>query len=780
MSMAWIGGISALAGAATSIYGASQRPGQLNPAQVGADALEAQIRLAPDQYAAEARYQPLYARLNQGILGQQLFGFDPQQANVWENGPAGLKAEIEAGYKEYYDWATSINRQTGRPNEAAPRPKEQWLSDHIRENPDDDVSRAVQEYAAGNPMSMLDMVKQASPAIQDLANQTTRSQREASLRDVQDLAPGYKQAFDAANPQLAAMQNAMAGDAMGTIGGGMTLQQQLGFSPATLAGAWQPATSGSQSSLPKQATGGPSTPGSGDTFRGGSPVGGGTSSAGSGVAPTFVPMMDRGVAPMQAAQRGAAPFHSAILDQGPTGFQAAQRGSSPYLEGPHVTAAQRGLAPTLEGPHVTAAQRGLAPTLEGPHMDAAQAGRSLLSQDLNTMARRGVLSDGLSSVGRQMQSQALGDLALGGSLSPEQQRLAQQASREAFTARGLGRSQAAGIDEALRVLDASRTLQNERRAFASGVDAQNLQSKQVANQFGLGVDTQNQGLAQFNAGLLQDAAARNQATGLSAGALNVNLAAQQQSENAQLAQQAALANQATGLSAGIQNVNLAAAQQSENAQLAQQAALANQATGLSAGSLNVGLAASQQEADTTRAQEAARLGFQTAADQARYNSMIQNQAGMFNVGLADQQQAQDLANRQQAALVNFGYAGDLSRYNTGLANQGGMYNIDTYLRNREANRAYSGNVANMLTGTSIDPSLAVLGQQSASPQAGMGLVAAGQGFQGGPNIFNPWSSDILGINAANQKNRAAYSAGLVGAGANMFGAGLGAWGAYGG
>jgi hypothetical protein len=51
-----------------------QAPAPINPAQVGADSLATQLRLAPDVFAAEAQYRPQYAALDQQILGDSLLG----------------------------------------------------------------------------------------------------------------------------------------------------------------------------------------------------------------------------------------------------------------------------------------------------------------------------------------------------------------------------------------------------------------------------------------------------------------------------------------------------------------------------------------------------------------------------------------------------------------------------------------------------------------------------------------------------------------------------------
>jgi hypothetical protein len=51
-----------------------ESPAPRDQAQEGRDTLQAQIDLAPQQFGAEAEYQPKYAQLSRDILGQSLFG----------------------------------------------------------------------------------------------------------------------------------------------------------------------------------------------------------------------------------------------------------------------------------------------------------------------------------------------------------------------------------------------------------------------------------------------------------------------------------------------------------------------------------------------------------------------------------------------------------------------------------------------------------------------------------------------------------------------------------
>ncbi len=79
---------------------------------------------------------------------------------------------------------------------------------------------------------------------------------------------------------------------------------------------------------------------------------------------------------------------------------------------------------------------------------------------------------GASKIEQNLNAQALGDLALGGRLSADDTRESQQAARAGMQARGLQRGQGAAVAEVLNRQQFSEGRLNQRRAFASGVDAQ--------------------------------------------------------------------------------------------------------------------------------------------------------------------------------------------------------------------------------------------------------------------------------------------------------------------
>lgn len=118
------------------------------------------------------------------------------------------------------------------------------------------------------------------------------------------------------------------------------------------------------------------------------------------------------------------------------------------------------------GSRATEAYRAANPQLAGLLDDQAAAARA---------------ANAPSALEQELTRQAQSDLALGGSLNPAQRAQIEQASRAAFGARGLGRSQQAAIGEAYNALDYGRQLQNERRGFAGAANAQNMQRQQLGS-----------------------------------------------------------------------------------------------------------------------------------------------------------------------------------------------------------------------------------------------------------------------------------------------------------
>lgn len=331
-------------------------------------------------------------------------------------------------------------------------------------------------------------------------------------------------------------------------------------------------------------------------------------------------------------------------------------------------------------------------------LQQVQVGQNQLLQNLS--------SNGFNAnrpIQQTLEQQAQGDLALGGQLSADQTRLAQQAARSAAESRGMVGSNGAIVNEVQRQLDMSRTLQNERRNFAAGVENQGfgqlatqqgqaIQAAGATNDYlGLGLNAQNANnqnqLALGGMGL--QASLANQAAGLQGNQLNL---------------QGQLANQSTALAQSGQQLQAALANQQTN----MQGQLANQAAGLDMARLGLqaGLANQQNAFQTGAANQAAgldlaRLGLQAQTSNAanqlannQFNASQGNQMGQFN---AQQVNAQNQLLAQlglQAGQFNAGQLNQMGQFNAGQAdsaanrfNQLQQFNA---AQNQQANLANQG------------------------------------------------------------------------------------------
>lgn len=120
--------------------------------------------------------------------------------------------------------------------------------------------------------------------------------------------------------------------------------------------------------------------------------------------------------------------------------------------------------------------------------EVSKGGGSPLLDYLNAQA----FQAGPSALRTQVGNQALYDLSFGGSLSPEEERMAQQSSRAAWSDRGLVNSNPAIADEVLSRDYLSRQRLQERMTMA--INAQQIgQSEDSSNRaFGTGVQAQNE------------------------------------------------------------------------------------------------------------------------------------------------------------------------------------------------------------------------------------------------------------------------------------------------
>lgn len=151
-----------------------------SPYNLGRQALEAQIALAPDQYNMESKYRPLYAQLDTKILNDTLLGGTttaPSQFHMQE-----YNRMRAAGDTRTYD---------------------QWWNDHAAAT----GTNPEEGYTTQNTGGVIDIMRQATPLLGDIQTAANSQARAADLADVQNLGTGYASAIRAANPQLTAVQD---------------------------------------------------------------------------------------------------------------------------------------------------------------------------------------------------------------------------------------------------------------------------------------------------------------------------------------------------------------------------------------------------------------------------------------------------------------------------------------------------------------------------------------------------------------------------------------------
>jgi len=250
-----------------------------------------------------------------------------------------------------------------------------------------------------------------------------------------------------------------------------------------------------------------------------------------------------------------------------TGYQNALR--EQFLQGPSFQSVQ---SQQVTPSSVTTGS--IANPLAPRTVNAAQS-------DIGLQTATGQLGSlGPGSLQRTLEQQAANDLALGRGLSEAERRDAQQAAREAWSARGLINSTGAVADEVLNTDRMARQREAERRAFAQQVDQSGFGQRQAAFANALGLSDASRGYAGL--GLQADMA--NQGRDLS---FNDQLYRTGLS-NQQLGLQAQLANQQAGLTAGQTNAANALQAALANQQTSQQALGMNQSLGMDLSRMEIG------------------------------------------------------------------------------------------------------------------------------------------------------------------------------------------------
>jgi hypothetical protein len=435
----------------------------------------------------------------------------------------------------------------------------------------------------------------------------------------------------------------------------------------------------------------------------------------------------------------------------------------------NITPAQAsliGTAPTMTAQGYTAAQGqanllGAAPTVSAQGYNAqGYASQGYDAARAQRVADVAAQTIGQGALGESLYGQAMGaaptaasetfrrraaEMALStGQLSPEELRNAQQATREAFAARGLEMSNQAIAGEAMARSEAVRQRQAQDIQQSAALNQAYLADLNASRGFATGVYGQDLGRSQANQDAQLRSALANQAAGLQLSLADqqaLNQASQFGAMSANEAAQfgAAARNQAAQFGASAQNAAAMA-----NAEQQARFAMANQAAQNQFGMANLDALnqASQFGAQATNVAGQANLD-------AAMRTALANQATQTQVGLTNQETMANLglqnrafqADQQQRGISNLGLLGEARK------------------NELAANRGYQQNLVGMY-GAAFDPMSVVLGRPSNAVTMGQNLTGMAQQGAGG-NVFNP----DAGINLAlsNATNLANYQAGIQGA-----------------
>lgn len=615
----------------------------------------------------------------------------------------------------------------------------------------------------GGQAGAIDILSQVTPDLVKAQETADRLQRDADIRALQSQSAGYRSAIEAANPEMfAALKKA------GEMGG-----------PTDFFGGLQKAVTGAQKFGDvgvAQATASTIDQGPQVDLQGYQAT---TGTAAQQAAAQPVSLQGFQAAQGQATMAGAAPQAQAALLGGAPTMQAVSAGAVPLIQQQGFQA-ERAAAPTLgaaptvqqqgyQAAQMQAAMLGAAPqaqsrgyTAEGYTAERYNAERAARVADIAAQqVQQGQLGQSLysqalqaapTSASETFRQRAAQMATSTGQLSPEELRNAQQATREAFTARGLDMSNQAIAAEAMSRAGAVRERQAQDIQQASALNQAYLADLGASRGFATGVYGQDLGLQQANQAAMLQAAQANQGTGL-------QLSLADQAALNQAAQFGANAgNEAARFTAGARNeaaqFGAAAANQAAlaNAQLAGQFAMANQQAQMQAGSANMAALNQAGQFGASAQNAAAMANAERQAQFALANQGILSQTGLANMSAGNQaaqfgaaaQNAAAMANAEQAArfaLANQQAGMQAGQFNAQQASQFALANQQAQMQANMANQALLGQYG--------------LSNQSAANQFGLANLQAAQ------------EAAQFGAGAANQATLANQQAFLQQAAANQ-------------
>jgi hypothetical protein len=593
----------------------------------------------------------------------------------------------------------------------------------------------------------IDILSQVTPGLVAAQEQADRLQRDADIRALQAQSSGYRTAIEKANPEMfAALKraNEMGGptDFFGGLQKAVTGAQRLGdvgvaeATASTIGQTPQVDLQGYQATTGTAAEQAAAQPVSLQGFQ--AAQGQATMA---GAAPQAQAALLGGAPTMQAVSAGAVPM---VQQQG---FQA-ERAAAPTL-GPAPTVQQQG----YQAQQMQAAMLGAAPQVaaQGYQAQGYNAAQAAAVADIAAQqVQQGQLGQSLyqqalqaapTSASETFRQRAAQMATSTGQLSPEELRNAQQATREAFTARGLDMSNQAIAAEAMSRAGAVRERQAQDIQQASALNQAYLADLGASRGFATGVYGQDLGLQQANQAAMLQAAQSNQ--GVAAQMSLANQAAMNQASQFG----ASAANQAGQFGAAAQNAAAMA-----NAQQAAQFAMANQQAQMSAASANMAALNQAGQFGATAQNAAAMANADRAAQFALANQGILSQTGLANMAAGNQAAQFGAGAQNAAAMANAEQQARFALANQQAGMQAGQFNAQQAAQFALANQQASmqANLANQ----------ALLGQyglsnQSAANQFGLANMQAAQ------------EAAQFGAGAANQATLANQQAFLQQAAANQ-------------
>jgi hypothetical protein len=734
----------------TTVNAAPQR----DYAQETKDTLATQIALAPDLYASEAKYQPMYNQLQmqlaqEAVLGRES-GFNaqayaqsrPDLARNWQNSLANpqdptAKGILQAGSFENYA-------------------KQDW-----------EGSGADPAFATGGRSGgLIQTYAGLQPQLSTISAQSNTAQRAADIQDVANLAPAAREAFRASNPELFAQLEAA---------GQLQASNNQNFNRLNAALATAP----SQQNISAQQITGPDI--------NAQMVGRENTSFGN-ISPTDIAAQQIGsqgqlgynavsAAGTTARTVGAQDITAQQLTS--PGSVQAQQLSAAQVAAPSTVGAERVGAALIETPAQVEARNVRARALQAQQVAAPQQVQAGLIQPgtLGASLYGQALNAGPSRISSALESAVLNNLTADGSLSAAEQRQAEQQVRASYAARGMAMSpQAISAEVQNRLVNQrqrsienmglagqiNQQLQSElasNRGFAGnvfnadvGVQQQNVGNQfaaaQFNNQAALQAALANQSagnqMAQQNAANQLQAQLANQQAGLQAGQFNASTSIQAQQANQDALLRAQLANQQAGIQTGQFNVQTGLQAGLANQDAANQMALANQQAGLQASQFNVQTQAQMQQANQDAALRAALANQQAQLSAAGQTAQYGTAADQFN---AQQSMQAQLANQQagmQTGQYNIGNATTLAQLNQAAAMQAALANQQTNMQGQQfnalnqsqvsqANRdsAMQASLANQAANLQQQQLMAQYGYQGqlANQQANLGTAESNRAFQ---------------------------------------------------